>query len=59
MALLLWGVNGSNLLILVKELWILEMIILEALYLGVINSGPNDYKQMLQNTMLSSEMNKL
>lgn len=38
---------------------IVEMIILEALYLGVINSGPNDYKQMLQNTMLSSEMNKL
>lgn len=38
---------------------IVEMIILEALYLDVINSGPNDYKQMLQNTMLSSEMNKL
>lgn len=38
---------------------IVEMIILEALYLGVINNGPNDYKQMLQNTMLSSEMNKL
>lgn len=38
---------------------ILEMVILEALYLGIINTGTNDYKQMLQNTMLSSEMNKL
>ena len=38
---------------------IVEMTILEALCLGVINTGPNDYKQMLQNTMLSSEMNKL
>ena len=38
---------------------IVEMIILEALCLGVINTGPNDYKQMLQNIMLSSEMDKL
>lgn len=30
---------------------IVEMIILEALCLGVINTGPNDYKQMLQNIM--------
>ena len=38
---------------------IVEMIILEALYQGAINTGANDYKRMLQNTMLSSEMNKL
>lgn len=38
---------------------VIEMVILEALYLGVINSNPNDYKQMMQNTMLSSEMNKI
>ena len=38
---------------------IVELVILEALYLGIINAGANDYKQMLQNTMLSSEMNKL
>ena len=37
---------------------VIEMVILEALYLGVINSNPNEYKQMMQNTMLSSEMNK-
>lgn len=38
---------------------IAELLLLEALYLGIINSGTNNYKQMLQNTMLSSEMNKL
>ncbi len=38
---------------------ITEMVILESLYLGIINKGTGDYKQMLQNTMLSSEMNKL
>ncbi|NLB89931.1 MAG: MurR/RpiR family transcriptional regulator [Clostridiales bacterium] len=38
---------------------IVELVILESLYLGVINMGTNDYKQMLQNTMLSSEINKL
>ena len=38
---------------------ITEMVILESLYLGIINKGTGDYKQLLQNTMLSSEMNKL
>jgi len=38
---------------------IAEMVIIESLYLGIINKGTGDYKQMLQNTMLSSEMNKM
>lgn len=37
---------------------ITEMAILEAFYLGIINKGPQDYKTMLQKTMLSSELNK-
>ncbi len=38
---------------------IAEITIIEALYLGIINKGTGDYMQMLQNTMLSSEMNKV
>lgn len=38
---------------------IMELMIIEALYLGLINSGDSDYREMLQNTMRSSEMNKL
>ncbi|MDD5017534.1 MAG: MurR/RpiR family transcriptional regulator [Eubacteriales bacterium] len=37
---------------------VIELAILESFYLGIINKGTKDYKQMLQNTMLSSEMNK-
>lgn len=35
-----------------------ELAIIESLYLGIINKGTKNYKQMLQNTMLSSELNK-
>jgi len=35
-----------------------ELAILESFYLGIINKGSKDYKGMLQNTMLSSELNK-
>jgi DNA-binding MurR/RpiR family transcriptional regulator len=37
---------------------ITELVILESFYLGMINKSTKDYKQLLQNTMLSSEMNK-
>lgn len=37
---------------------ITELAILEAFYLGVIYTGTQDYKTMLQHTMLSSELNK-
>lgn len=36
-----------------------EMLIIETLYLGIINYGKDDYNKMLRNTMLSSEWNKL
>lgn len=38
---------------------IVELVLLETLYQGIISSGGADYNQMLQNTMLSSEMNKI
>ena len=35
-----------------------ELAIIETFYLGIIARGPLDYETMLQNTMMSSDMNK-
>ncbi|MEH2956128.1 MurR/RpiR family transcriptional regulator [Candidatus Merdisoma sp. JLR.KK011] len=35
-----------------------ELAIIEMFYLGIIARGPLDYETMLQNTMMSSDMNK-